>query len=124
MTRNLITNLISHVDELEHLFSSFEKKEKEVKKEYKSLDKSLTFSLHLFDSSSEEEERNMKDEINLEQWMNYNSESGGFEVQRIDLENLNFELKWQLLHLLTEIFFVGKSHEDANQHVEDVIEIV
>lgn len=120
MTRNLITKLISHVDELEHLFSSSEKKEKEVKKEYKS----LTFSLHLFDSSSEEEERNMKDEINLEQWMTYNSESGGFEVQRIDLENLNFELKWQLLHLLTEILFVGKCHEDANQHVEDVIEIV
>lgn len=39
-------------------------------------------------------------------------------------EAINFELKGQFLKELHEIFFSGSDLEDANEHIEKVMEIV
>lgn len=69
------------------------------------------------------EEGNMTNVMNLKQCMIHNSESIGFGVRSTYIENLNFERKWQNLHLLKETPFARKDHEDTIQHVKDVIEI-
>ncbi|KAI3740267.1 hypothetical protein L2E82_30693 [Cichorium intybus] len=70
--------------------------------------------------------RLMADIANLS-WEEYASrtqeETGQGLVHPTIPDGTHFEIKGQFLHLLRETLFTGKDAEDANQHVESVLEI-
>ncbi|GKG06556.1 hypothetical protein Tco_0329525 [Tanacetum coccineum] len=62
---------------------------------------------------------------NMEQYMSKTRADYGSGVVRPKIEDKdNFELKGQFLKELRTNTFSGSDHEDANQHIEKVLEIV
>ncbi|GJS32482.1 hypothetical protein Tco_0530864 [Tanacetum coccineum] len=114
------------------LFTPFKDSEREFRssrKHFKTL--SLNESRLLdFDLFSDQEEY-LKEEVTktmaetMEQYMSKTQADYGLGVARPKIEdNDNFELKGQFLKELHTNTFSGSNHEDANEHIEKVLEIV
>ncbi|GJX95799.1 gag-pol polyprotein [Tanacetum coccineum] len=91
-----------------------------------SLDKlrSLDFNLFFDQEYSEEEEAEAMAET-MEQYMSKTRTDYGSGVDRPKIgEKDSFELKGQILKELQENTFSGSDNEDANEHIEKVLEIV
>ncbi|GKD73385.1 ribonuclease H-like domain-containing protein [Tanacetum coccineum] len=81
---------------------------------------------HIFDigEQSEEEVRETMTEI-MEQYMSKTRGDYGSGVTRPTInQDTHFELKGQFLKELRDNTFSGSDHEDANEHIEKVLEIV
>ncbi|GJZ26021.1 retrovirus-related pol polyprotein from transposon TNT 1-94 [Tanacetum coccineum] len=81
---------------------------------------------HYFDieEQSKEEVRETMTET-MEQYMSKTQENYGSSVTRLAInQDTPFELKGQFLKELCDNTFSGSEHEDANEHIEKVIEIV
>ncbi|GJT98260.1 hypothetical protein Tco_1093778 [Tanacetum coccineum] len=81
---------------------------------------------HIFDieEQSEEEVRETMTET-MEQYMSKTRENYGSGVTRHTInQDTPFELKGQFLKELRDNTFSGSEHEDANEHIEKVLEIV
>ncbi|KAI3766148.1 hypothetical protein L2E82_16199 [Cichorium intybus] len=62
--------------------------------------------------------------LSLEEYASRTQEETGQGLVRPTIpDRTHFEIKGQFLHLLRETLFTGKDAEDANQHVESVLEI-
>ncbi|GKB09672.1 retrovirus-related pol polyprotein from transposon TNT 1-94 [Tanacetum coccineum] len=98
------------------------------KKHFKSLSldelRSLDFNLLSDKEYSEEEEEEAMAET-MEQYMSKTRTDYGSGVARPKIDNKDqFELKGQFLKELRENTFSGSDNEDANEHIEKVLEIV
>ncbi|GKF45321.1 hypothetical protein Tco_0131873 [Tanacetum coccineum] len=81
---------------------------------------------HNFDieKQSEEEVRETMTET-MEQYMSKTRENYGSGVTRpIINQDTSFELKGQFLKELHDNTFSGSEHEDANEHIEKILEII
>ncbi|GJU12519.1 retrovirus-related pol polyprotein from transposon TNT 1-94 [Tanacetum coccineum] len=108
------------------LFSNLN--EKQAKRHFKtlSLDELRLPNFNLFSDQeySEEEEAETMAET-IEQYIGKTRADYGSGVARPKIEDKdNFELKGQFLKELRTNTFSGSDHEDANEHVEKVLEIV
>ncbi|GKB85574.1 hypothetical protein Tco_0957846, partial [Tanacetum coccineum] len=86
--------------------------------------RSPDFNLFSDQENSEEEEAETMAET-MEQYMSKTRADYGSGVVRPKIEDKdNFELKGQFLKELRTNTFNGSNHEDANEHIEKVLEIV
>ncbi|GJX48870.1 DNA-directed DNA polymerase [Tanacetum coccineum] len=114
------------------LFSPFENPEREFRSSRRlfktlSLDESRTPRLNLFsdleDYSGEEVAKIMAE--TMEQYMSKTRADYGSGVARPKIEEKDsFEIKGQFLKELCTNTFSGSDHEDSNEHIEKVLEIV
>ncbi|GKE85155.1 hypothetical protein Tco_1558897, partial [Tanacetum coccineum] len=80
------------------------------------------FNLLSDEEYSEEEE---EEEMAMEQYMSKTRTDYGSGVARPKIDNKDqFELKGRFLKELREKIFSGSDNEDANEHIEKVLEIV
>ncbi|GKE54717.1 hypothetical protein Tco_1489873 [Tanacetum coccineum] len=113
------------------LFTPFKDPEREFRSSRKhlktlSLDelRSLDFNLFSHQENSKEEIAETMAET-MEQYMSKTRADYGSGVARPKIEDKdNFELKGQFLKELRTNTFSGSDHEDANEHIEKVLEIV
>ncbi|GKF00378.1 hypothetical protein Tco_0023728 [Tanacetum coccineum] len=113
------------------LFTSFKDPEQEFRssrKHFKTLSldelRSPDFNLFSDQEYSEEEVAETMAET-IEQFMRKTQDDYGSGVARPKNEDKdNFELKGQFLKELRTNTFSGSDHEDANEHIEKVLEIV
>ncbi|GJR23555.1 reverse transcriptase domain-containing protein [Tanacetum coccineum] len=120
MTRSSTNKLYTPYKDPEREFRSS-------KKHFKSLSldelRSLDFNLLSDKEYSEEEEEAMAE--TMEQYMSKTRTDYGSGVARPKIDNKDqFELKGQFLKELRENTFSGSDNEDANEHIEKVLEIV
>ncbi|GKC89449.1 reverse transcriptase domain-containing protein [Tanacetum coccineum] len=121
MTRSSTNELFTPYKEPEREFRSSRRHFKTL-----SLDelKSPDFNL-LFEQEYSEEEVAKTMAETMEQYMSKTRADYGSGVARPKIEdNDNFELKGQFLKELRTNTFSGSDHEDANEHIEKVLEIV
>ncbi|GKE09527.1 hypothetical protein Tco_1413078, partial [Tanacetum coccineum] len=79
----------------------------------------------LFDQEYSKEEVTETMAETMEQYMSKTQADNGSRVVRPKIEDKdNFELKGQFLKELRTNTFSGSDHEDANQHIEKVLEIM
>ncbi|GJW46347.1 hypothetical protein Tco_0077993 [Tanacetum coccineum] len=122
MTRSLTKELFTHFKDPEREFFLTKKLFKTL-----SLDESRS---HLFDLLSDLEECS-EDEVSetmvetMEQYMSKTRADYGSGVTRPKIDDKDhFELKGQLLKELRDNTFSSSDHEDANEHIEKVLEII
>ncbi|GJW80743.1 putative reverse transcriptase domain-containing protein [Tanacetum coccineum] len=92
-----------------------------------SLDESRSPDFDLFSDQEEYSEEEVAETMaeTMEQYMSKTRADYGLGVARPKIkENDNFELKGQFLKELRTNTFSGLDHEDANEHIEKVLEIV
>ncbi|GKB38698.1 reverse transcriptase domain-containing protein [Tanacetum coccineum] len=121
MTRSSTNELFTPYKEPEREFRSSRRNFKTL-----SLDelRSPDFNLLSDQEYSEEEESEAMAEI-MEKYMSKTRTNYGSGVARLKIDNKNqFELKGQFLKDLRENAFSGSDNEDANEHIEKVLEIV
>ncbi|GJX62571.1 hypothetical protein Tco_0295471, partial [Tanacetum coccineum] len=121
MTRSSINELFTPYKEPEREFRSSRRHFKTL-----SLDelRSPDFNLLSDQEYSEEEEAEAMVET-MEQYMSKTRTDYGSRVARPKIEEIDsFELKGQFLKELRENTFSGSDNEDANEHIEKVLEIV
>ncbi|GJZ22525.1 hypothetical protein Tco_0559564 [Tanacetum coccineum] len=121
MTRSSTNELYTPYKDLKREFRSS-------KKHFKSLSldelRSSDFNLLSDKEYSEEEKEEAMAEI-MEQYMSKTRTDYGSGVARPIIDNkYQFELKGQFLKELRENTFSGSDNEDANEHIEKVLEIV
>ncbi|GKC42332.1 hypothetical protein Tco_1060054 [Tanacetum coccineum] len=120
MTRSLANELYTPYKDPEREFRSSRRHFKSL-----SLDelRSMDFNLLSNEEYSEEEEEAMAE--TMEQYMSKTRTDYGSGVARPKIDNKDqFELKGQFLKELRENTFSGSDNEDANEHIEKVLEIV
>ena len=120
MTRSATKNLITPFDDPERAIHSLRKLFNTT-----SLDLSHSFELDYFSEQEEEEEtETMGENTTMEEYMNKTrvDYSTGVARPKFD-EKSKFELKRQFLKELRENAFSGTENEDANEHVDKVLEI-
>ncbi|GJU57402.1 hypothetical protein Tco_1235168 [Tanacetum coccineum] len=113
------------------LFTPYKEPEREFRlsrRHFKSLSldalRSPDFNLLSDQEYSEEEEAEVMAET-MEQYMSKTRTDYGSGVARPKIDNKDqFELKGQFLKELRENTFSGSENEDANEHIEKVLEIV
>ncbi|GJS45392.1 hypothetical protein Tco_0595513 [Tanacetum coccineum] len=121
MTRSSTSELFTPYKEPEQEFRSSRRHFKTL-----SLDELRSPDFNLFSDQeySEEEEAETMAET-MEQYMSKTRADYGLGVARPKIEDKdNFELKGQFLKELRTNTFSGSDHEDANEHIEKVLEIV
>ena len=120
MTRSSTKNLIQPFEDPERVFHSLKRLFNT-----KSFDTSSSFELDYFSEEKEEEEtETMGENTTMEEYMNKTRADYTSGVARPKFDDkLKFELKGQFLKELRENAFSGSEHEDANEHVEKVLEI-
>ncbi|GJR53114.1 hypothetical protein Tco_1403635 [Tanacetum coccineum] len=121
MTRSSTNELFTPYKEPEREFRSSRRHFKSL-----SLDelRSPDFNLLSDQEYSEEEEAEAMAET-MEQYMSKTRTDYGSGVARPKIDNKDqFELKGQFLKELRENTFSGSDNEDANEHIEKVLEIV
>ncbi|GJS41085.1 retrovirus-related pol polyprotein from transposon TNT 1-94 [Tanacetum coccineum] len=121
MTRSLTNELFTPHKDPEQEFRSFRRHFKTL-----SLDelRSPDFNLFSNQENSEEEEAKIMTET-MEQYLSKTRADYGSGVVRPKIKDKdNFELKGQFLKELRTNTFSGSDHEDANKHIEKVLEIV
>ncbi|GJY33907.1 hypothetical protein Tco_0418376 [Tanacetum coccineum] len=92
-----------------------------------SLDESRSPDFDLFSDQEEYSEEEVAETMaeTMEQYMSKTQADYGSGVARPKIEDKdNFELKGQFLKELRDNTFSGSDHEDANEHIEKVLEIV
>ncbi|GJW23140.1 hypothetical protein Tco_0033762 [Tanacetum coccineum] len=92
-----------------------------------SLDESRSPNFDLFSDQEEYSEEEVAETMaeTMEQYMSKTRADYGSGVARPKIEDKdNFELKGQFLKELRDNTFSGSDHEDANEHIEKVLEIV
>ncbi|GKB93221.1 hypothetical protein Tco_0979358, partial [Tanacetum coccineum] len=92
-----------------------------------SLDESRSSDFDLFFDQEEYSEEEVAETMaeTMEQYMSKTRAEYGSGVARPKIEDKdNFELKGQFLKELRSNTFSGSDHEDANEHIEKVLEIV
>nr|GEW61782.1 hypothetical protein [Tanacetum cinerariifolium] len=99
------------------------------KKHFKtqSLDESRSPDFDLFSNQEEYSEEEVMETMaeTMEQYMSKTQANCGLGVARPKIEDKdNFELKGQFLKELRTNTFSGSDHEDANEHIEKVLEII
>ncbi|GJW27055.1 hypothetical protein Tco_0040866 [Tanacetum coccineum] len=104
-------------------------KRKETRKNFKtlSLDESRSPDFDLFSDQEEYLEEEVAETMveTMKQYMNKTRADYGSGVARPKNEDKdNFELKGQFLKELRDNTFSSSDHEDANEHIEKVLEIV
>ncbi|GJR04252.1 hypothetical protein Tco_0527236 [Tanacetum coccineum] len=121
MTRSSTNELFAPFKDLEQEFRSPRKHFKTL-----SLDELRLLNFNLFSNQeySEEEVAEIMAET-MEQYMSKTQADYGSGVARTKIEDKdNFELKGQFFKELRTNTFSGSDHEDANEHIEKVLEIV
>ncbi|GJZ17789.1 hypothetical protein Tco_0553912 [Tanacetum coccineum] len=122
MTRSSTKELFTPFKDLEREFRSSRKDFKT-----QSLDESRSPDFDLFSDQEEYSEEEVTETMaeTREQYMSKTRADYGSGVARPKIEDKdNFELKGQLLKELCDNTFSGSDHEDANEHIEKVLEIV
>nr|GEV63175.1 hypothetical protein [Tanacetum cinerariifolium] len=99
------------------------------KKHFKtlSLDESRSPDFDLFSDQEEYSEEEVAKTMTgtMEQYMSKTQAAYGSRIARPKIKNKDsFELKGQILKELRDNTFSGSNHEDANDHIEKVLEIV
>ncbi|GJY69703.1 hypothetical protein Tco_0472685, partial [Tanacetum coccineum] len=92
-----------------------------------SLDESRSPDFDLFSDQEEYSEEEVVETMaeTMEQYISKTRADYGSGVARPKIEDRdNFELKGQYLKELRDNTFSGSNHEDANEHIEKVLEIV
>ncbi|GKE72001.1 hypothetical protein Tco_1530073 [Tanacetum coccineum] len=122
MTRSLTKELLTPFKDPEREFQSSRKLFKTL-----SLDESSSFEYNLFydleENSDEEVTETMVE--TMEQYMSKTQADYGSGMARPKIDDKDhFELKGQFLKELRDNTFSGPDHEDANEHIEKVLEIV
>ncbi|GJV09552.1 hypothetical protein Tco_1347208 [Tanacetum coccineum] len=113
------------------MFTPFKEQEREFRssrRHFKTLSldelRSPDFNLFFDQEYSEEEKVEIMAET-MEQYMSKTRADYGLGVARPKIKDKdNFELKGQFLKELQTNTFSGSDHEDANEHIEKVLEIV
>nr|GEW19783.1 hypothetical protein [Tanacetum cinerariifolium] len=121
MTRSSANELFTPYKDPKREFSSSRRHFKTL-----SLDelRSLDFNILSYQEYSKEEEAETMAET-MEQYMSKTRADYGSGVARPKIENKdNFKLKGQFLKELRTNTFNGSNHEDANEHIKKVLEIV
>ncbi|GJR66753.1 hypothetical protein Tco_0012818 [Tanacetum coccineum] len=121
MTRSSTNKLFTPYKEPEREFQSSRKHFKTL-----SLDESRSPDFNLFSDQeySEEEVAEIMAET-MEQYMSKTRADYGSGVSRPKIEDTdNFELKGQFIKELRTNTFSGSDHEDVNEHIEKVLEII
>ncbi|GKF27840.1 retrovirus-related pol polyprotein from transposon TNT 1-94 [Tanacetum coccineum] len=121
MTRSSTSELFTPYEEPEREFRSSRRHSKTL-----SLDELRSPDFNLFSDQeySEEEEAETMAET-MEQYMSKTRTDYGSRVARPKIDNKDqFELKGQFLKELRENIFSGSDHEDANEHIKKVLEII
>ncbi|GKE37731.1 hypothetical protein Tco_1461136, partial [Tanacetum coccineum] len=117
MTRSSTNELFTPFKDPEREFLSYRKHFKTL-----SLDELRSPDFNLFSDQENSEEEVAE---TMEQYMSKTLADYGSGVARPKTEdNDNFELKGQFLKELRTNTFSGSDHEDANEHIEKVLEIV
>ncbi|GKA23574.1 hypothetical protein Tco_0709607 [Tanacetum coccineum] len=111
-------------EELFHLTKEHEQEFRSSRRHFKtlSLDELRSPDFNLFS-----DQEYSKEEVaeTMEQYMSKTRADYGSKVARPKIEdNDNFELKGQFLKELRTNTFSGSDHEDANEHIKKVLEIV
>ncbi|GJY69195.1 hypothetical protein Tco_0472177 [Tanacetum coccineum] len=114
------------------LFTPFKDAEREFRSSRKhfktlSLDESRSPDFDQFSDQEEYSEEEVAETMaeTMEQYMSKTRADYGSGVARPKIEDKdNFELKGQFLKELRTNTFSGSDHEDANEHIEKVLEIV
>ncbi|GJR01940.1 hypothetical protein Tco_0524924 [Tanacetum coccineum] len=114
------------------LFTHFKEPEREFRSSWKhfktlSLSESRSPDFNLFSDQEEYSEQEFAETMakTMEQYMSKTRADYGSGVARPNIEEKdNFELKGQFFKELCTNTFSGSDHEDANQHIEKVLEIV
>ncbi|GKD02667.1 reverse transcriptase domain-containing protein, partial [Tanacetum coccineum] len=122
MTRSSTKELFTPFKDPKREFRSSRKHFKTI-----SLDESRSPYFHLFSNKEEylEEEDAVTMTETMEQYMSKTRADYGSRVARPKIEDKdNFELKGQFLKELRINTFSGSNHEDANKHIEKVLEII
>ncbi|GJQ99308.1 reverse transcriptase domain-containing protein [Tanacetum coccineum] len=121
MTRSSTNELFTPFKDLEREFRSSRRHFKTL-----SLDELRSHDFNLFsdqENSEEEEAKTMAETV--EQYISKTRADYGSGVVRPKIEDKdNFELKGQFLKELRTNTFSGSDHEDANEHIEKVLEIM
>ncbi|GJS58779.1 hypothetical protein Tco_0653563 [Tanacetum coccineum] len=122
MTRSSTTKLFTPYKELEREFRSSRKHFKSL-----SLDELRSPDFNLLSDQEYSVEKKRKETMaeTMEQYMSKTRTDYGSGVARPKIDNKDqFELKGQFLKELRENTFSGSDNEDANEHIEKVLEIV
>ncbi|GJR51628.1 hypothetical protein Tco_1402149 [Tanacetum coccineum] len=114
------------------LFTPFKDPEREFRSSRKllktlSLDESRSPEFNLFSDLEEYSEEEVAETMaeTMEQYMSKTRADYGSGIARPKIEDKDiFELKGQFLKELRDNTFSGSDHEDANEHIEKVLEIV
>ncbi|GJY23725.1 DNA-directed DNA polymerase [Tanacetum coccineum] len=114
------------------LFMPFKDPERELRSSRKhfktlSLDESRSPDFDLFSDQEEYSEEEVTDAMaeTMEQYMSKTRADYGLGVARPKIEDKdNFELKGQFIKELHTNTYIGSDHEDVNEHIEKVLEIV
>ncbi|GJU80006.1 hypothetical protein Tco_1282371 [Tanacetum coccineum] len=114
------------------LFTPFKDPEREFRSSRKhfkilSLDESRSLDFDLFSDQEEYSEKEVAEIMaeTMEQYMSKTRADYGSGIARPKIEDKDsFELKCQFLKELHDNTFSGSDHEDANEHIEKVLEIV
>ncbi|GJX77068.1 hypothetical protein Tco_0323879 [Tanacetum coccineum] len=121
MTRSSTKEIFTPFKDPEREFQSSRKHFKTL-----SLDESISPDFHLFFYQEEYSEEEVAETMakTMEQYMSKTRADYGSGVARPKFEDKdNFELKGQFLKELSDNTFSGSDHEDANKHIEKVLEI-
>ncbi|GJU17102.1 hypothetical protein Tco_1145068 [Tanacetum coccineum] len=122
MTRSSTKELFTPFKDPKQEFPSFRKHVKTL-----SLDVLRSPDFDLFSNQEEYSEEEVAETMaeTMEQYMSKTQADYGSGVARPKIEDKdNFELKGQFLKELRDNTFSGSDHEDANEHIEKVLEIV
>nr|GEV90864.1 hypothetical protein [Tanacetum cinerariifolium] len=122
MTRSLIEELFTPFKDPKREFRSSRKHFKTL-----SLDESRSPDFDLFSNQEEYSKEEVAETmaVAMKQYMSKTRADYGSGVARPKIEdNDNFELKGQFLKELRDNTFSGLDHEDANEHIEKVLEII
>ncbi|GJZ63221.1 hypothetical protein Tco_0619642 [Tanacetum coccineum] len=122
MTRSLIKELFTPFKEPEREFRSSRMLLKTL-----SLDESRSPKFNLFSDLEEYSEEDVTKTMTetTEQYMSKTRADYGSGISRPKIDDKDsFELKGQLLKELCDNTFSGSDHEDANEHIEQVLEII
>ncbi|GJU69448.1 hypothetical protein Tco_1255707 [Tanacetum coccineum] len=122
MTRSLTKELFTPFKEPEREFRSSRKLLKTL-----SLDESRSPEFNLFSDLEEYSEEEVVETMaeTMEQYMSKTRADNGSGIARPKIDDKDsFELKGQFTKELHDNTFSGSDHEDANEHIENVLEIV
>ncbi|GKB68025.1 hypothetical protein Tco_0929437 [Tanacetum coccineum] len=114
------------------LFTPFKEPKREIRSSRNhfktpSLDESRSLDFYLFSNQEEYSKEEVVETMTetMEQYMSKTRADYEWGVARPKIEDKdNFELKGQFLKELRSNTFSGSNHEDANEHIEKVLEIL